>query len=102
MTQVAPTLHSTRVPTRTVQLRRIHELARQAGFITTGEVGDPRRERYERELTRVIGVPSVRRASRNQREAVIDHFRKMIDAGYRLANARPVVPVSDEEAGAFL
>jgi hypothetical protein len=97
-TTTTPRKLSTRVPTRTKQLRDIHELARKAGHDTRGEVGDPRRESYERFLQKTIGRTSTRQAVRSEREAVIHALKKQTDAGYRMANAKPVEVVSDDEA----
>lgn len=88
MTQQTTTrpLKTTRTPTRTFQLRRAHELARQAGYVT--------RPAYEAMLEDTLGVDSLRQASREQREAVIRRLEVEI-AGRRMY---PLEPVSDEEA----
>lgn len=78
MTTLAPTARrTTRVPTRTRQLRDIHQAAHRAGF-ETREGKD--RSQYEAVLIAVCGRTSSRQATRPEREAILEHFDALIHA----------------------
>ena len=87
----APTARkvATRTPTRTAQLRRIHTDARKAGYDTD--------RKYRAMLENVVGLESMRQATRAEREAVIRHLDSIL--AYRPPFA---TPVSDEEAESVL
>jgi len=73
--QSHPTKRSTRVPTRTKQLRDIHQIARSKGYET--REGKPGRELYENELMICIGKRSAKKASRGERVAALAHFKAL-------------------------
>lgn len=90
MTQTAqPAKRSTRVPTRTKQLRDLHQLARSKGYET--REGHSGRELYENELMACIGKRSAKKASRTEREAALTHFKAL----------KPLEPYSAAELDAI-
>lgn len=94
MTQT-PTLRTypKNVVSRTVQLGVAHDLARKIGYETRrGHVG---REHYEARLQELIGRPSLKGASREERNCVVRAFEAELTA----ATTRRALPVvSDDEA----
>lgn len=80
---------------RKTQLGVAHDLAHKLGYET--RPGKPGRERYEDELQKLIGVRTLRWASREQRDFVVGWFTTALEAQERV---RPVdlPPVSDDEA----
>ncbi len=71
-TTAAPRKVATRTPTRTKQLRDLHQSARNAGF--DPRPGKPGRAAYEAEVMKAIGRTSTRQASRAERIRVAEHF----------------------------
>lgn len=72
MSQIQPTTRrTTRVQTRSQQLKRAHQLATKAGYIT--------RPKYEAMLEDTVLLDSLRQASREQREAVIKRLEGEIN-----------------------
>lgn len=77
--QTQPTKRSTRVPTRTYQLRQIHSAARDAGYETRED--KPGRAKYEARLMELIGRTSSRQATRSERELLIRAFQAEVMGG---------------------
>lgn len=67
---------------RSTQLKVAHRLAEQLGYET--RVGKPGRERYEAKLQEIVGLRSLKNASREQRNRVISELER------DLAAQRPV------------
>lgn len=91
-------IHPKTVVPRTSELRELHDIARKLGYET--RLGLPGRDEYERELMRLVGVRSLKNASRYQRGLVLEAFTA------ELAMRRlhlPVVEITtDDEALAIL
>lgn len=97
----ALTFYPRNVVSRTIQLGVAHDLARKLGY-ETREGHD--RTAYEARLFDLIGVTSLKRATREQRQTVIKEFEAEVEAASSEQHAvyAAMPPVSDDEALAVL